>query len=311
MIRNILSLFILIFSAHSLSAAVADSVGLKVVDGKTYIMHKVSKGEGVYGISRKYGVTAKEIYAVNPGSEKTIKIDEILLIPSKIVIEEAPKPMLKEPVKIEQNTTPAPSSGDKIYHTVEKGQTLSFLAREYNTSVNEIKKWNGLESDNINLGQELIVGVKTTATTTPQTPVTPDPNKVSTEEGKKSLGKELPPPTSNNTVVNNNTKVEEEAPAKQVNNKYSTDDGDEINENGTALISSDGDLSQDRSFILHPTAKIGTIVMITNPENNKTVFARVVGNCPKEDGVILKMSQTVANKLGVTESTEVKLSYAK
>jgi len=51
--------------------------------------------------------------------------------------------------------------------------------------------------------------------------------------------------------------------------------------------------------------------MITNISNNNTVFARVVGNCKQEDGIILKMSKTVASKLGVSENTEVKVSYAK
>ena len=92
---------------------------------------------------------------------------------------------------------------------------------------------------------------------------------------------------------------------------FAVDDGDEVNESGLAVISSDGDLSQERSFVLHPTAKVGTIVMITNAANNNSVFARVIGNCKMDNGCVLKMSKTVAMKLGVSENIEVKVSYAK
>ncbi|MEZ4804039.1 MAG: hypothetical protein R2852_00740 [Bacteroidia bacterium] len=62
---------------------------------------------------------------------------------------------------------------------------------------------------------------------------------------------------------------------------------------------------------MHPKAKVGTIVMITNPENNNTVFARVIANSKADNTSILKMSKSVASKLGVSENTEVKVSYAK
>ena len=48
------------------------------------------------------------------------------------------------------------SSGSKqIYHTVRAGDTLSEIAMTYRTSVNKIKKWNGLRSDRIYPGQKL------------------------------------------------------------------------------------------------------------------------------------------------------------
>lgn len=84
-----------------------------------------------------------------------------------------------------------------------------------------------------------------------------------------------------------------------------------MTENGKAVISSEGELYQERSFILHPSAKVGTIVMITNPSNNNAVFARVIGNCAPIDGAVLKMSKTVAMKLGVNNDLNVKVSYAK
>lgn len=285
-----------------------DSIGTKIIDGKLYVMHKVMKGEGVYGISKKYGVTTSDIYNANEGSDKSINVGQILLIP---------RGNASSSGSSGAQSSPAPTTKtEKVYHTVGKGQTLSSIAKQHNTTVSKIKELNKLKSDNIQLGQKLVVGEKTTVITAPkpktetpkQTPAaTPDKNATPQTEPVKAAEPQ------NNVVVNPTPVTEKpmsDAPGV-VNTTYSTDDGDEISESGTAIISSEGELSQERSFILHPTAKIGTIVMITNPVNNNTVFARVVGNCKPEKGVILKMSKTVASKLGVSDNAEVKVSYAK
>lgn len=282
----------------SLSAMPTDSIGVKTVDGQSYIMHKVTKGEGVYAIARKYGVSASEVFSANEGSDKGLKIDQILLIPKTFAASKSGTPNTKT---------------EKIYHTVSKGETLSAIAREYNTSVADIKEWNNLKSDNINLNQRLVVGEKNTQVAAQKTEPKPVIKEEIVEEKKPTPAPatQVPASTSNNAVVKSNTETTKPEESSKVVNTYSTDDGDEISENGTAIISSEGDLSQERSFVLHPSAKIGTIVMITNPENGNTVFARVVGNCKAEDGMVMKMSKTVAMKLGVSENTVVKISYAK
>ena len=46
---------------------------------------------------------------------------------------------------------------DRSVHIVKKGETLSQIARKYHVSVNQLKKWNNLKSDNLSIGQKLIV----------------------------------------------------------------------------------------------------------------------------------------------------------
>lgn len=294
-----------------------DSIGVKVVDGKSYIMHKVSKGEGVYGIAKKYGVPAADIFAANEGSKTTIKIDQILLVP-KSGLSMATKTGSGPGSSVGAPNTSKGSTNktEKTYHTVAAGQTLSFIARKYNTTVAEIKSLNNLKSDNISLGQKLIVSesTATVADVAPKPVVeTPKPEPKPEPVVKTPDAVVAPPVVSNNNVVVAGKSEASESNDKQsqVVNTYSTDDGDEISESGTAIISSEGELNQERSFIMHPSAKVGTIVMITNTTNNNTVFARVVGNCKCDSGTILKMSKTVANKLGVNDNIQVKLSYAK
>ena len=298
-------LLILCFFAMTFatSAMPNDSIGTKTVDGKLFILHKVSKGEGVYGIGKKYGVPAADIFAANEGSQQSIKIGQILMIPKGV----------SSSSNSTEQTTISTTKTEKVYHTVAKGQTLSLIAKMHNTTIANIKEMNKLKSDNIQLGQKLIVGEKTTTVATTAKPKPAEPVKPVAKPDPVVETPVVKPVEHNNVVVN--TPIVAESPLADnpgtVNTNYNTDDGDEVSEKGTASISSEGELSQDRSFILHPTAKIGTIVMITNTSNNNTVFARVVGNCKQEDGVILKMSKTVASKLGVTENTEVKVSYAK
>jgi LysM repeat protein/lysophospholipase L1-like esterase len=43
------------------------------------------------------------------------------------------------------------------YHRVRSGETLSHLARRYGTSVSNLKRWNGLRTSRINIGQRLAV----------------------------------------------------------------------------------------------------------------------------------------------------------
>ena len=319
-----ISVILALFLGLNTFAMKQDSIGMKNINGKKYVMHKVSKGEGVYGIAKKYNTSANEIYAANEGADKGIKIDQVILIPrggsgSGISV--------NGNGNAQTNTELKTTKKEKVYHTVSSGQTLSAIAKKFNTNVNQIKTWNNLKSDNINLGQKLIVGEKTITITKPAIKPTnetkPDVIEVEQVEIIPDLTMEVEKTEKTTPVVEaqvdkaaeiTTAKVEEMPKVKEVlpvQSNYKVDDGDEVTEKGIADISSEGELSQDRSFILHPTAKIGTIMMITNPTNNSAVFVRVVGTCKTSNGIILKMSKSVAEKLGVNNNAEVSISYAK
>ena len=99
-----------------------------------YFMHTVTQGQGLYSISRMYGVTEDEIIRLNPGSEKVIRAGEQLKIPSK-------------------RTT---ASGK--FHTIQKGETLYRLSVENRISVKELCDANpGLSVENFKIGQVITI----------------------------------------------------------------------------------------------------------------------------------------------------------
>ncbi len=107
--------------------------------------HKVRSGENLGLIAKKYGISVSQIKSWNGLRSNTIKPGQKLRVASK-----------KSTEKI---SAAPPKSGKYKYHTIKKGDTLWDLAKKYNSSVNQIKKWNGINNSNrLKLGQKLIVG---------------------------------------------------------------------------------------------------------------------------------------------------------
>jgi len=107
--------------------------------------HKVVKGESLIKISSEYGVSVKELKKVNRLRTNNIKIGMKLKIPSNNSI-------------AKNNSIGVPSHlTDLKYYKVNKGDTLGLIAIKHNTSVEDLKKSNGLIRDSVRAGQILII----------------------------------------------------------------------------------------------------------------------------------------------------------
>jgi LysM repeat protein len=105
-----------------------------------FIRHTVVKGETLYGLARKYGVTIGEIINNNPGTRDTIRIGQSLNIPDKDAIPDSPpKPKVVKP--------------DYQEHIVAPGETLYQLARRYALGIDSLKKANPGLTEEIRPGQ--------------------------------------------------------------------------------------------------------------------------------------------------------------
>ncbi|MFC0778957.1 NlpC/P60 family protein [Flavobacterium sp. HJSW_4] len=126
------------------------SVGAFAQDN--FIKHKISQGENLSVIAKKYGVKVKDIADANPNAPKILKLNSTLLIPNKN--KSTAKPKAKN-VEVAVNNTPPNTSGT---HEVASKETLWGISKKYNVSVDDLKKANPLlESEGLKIGQQIII----------------------------------------------------------------------------------------------------------------------------------------------------------
>lgn len=251
-----------------------DSVGIKEVNGKFFILHKVEKGEGLYAIARRYKTSVDEIKSANPEAGEGLKVGQIILIPFNQI------PITKTPKE-------AP-----VLHVVKSGETLYSLSKLYNVTVDQIKLKNKLTSNSLTVGQELVIkGEK--------------PERKPEEHLENYGSEETPAPTPKEKVAPPTT----DKPGYEYNSTTG-----EVKETGFAIVALDENMNQERSFCLHPTAPTGTIIMVTNTATNKSVFVRVVGKPHHTEAqVIILLSKVAGQRLGIGENdrANVRLNYAR
>ncbi len=121
----------------------------KVSDSFVYV---VRKGESLGSIARKYHVTVAKIKSWNHLKRETIHVGQ------RLTIYRSGAPMAQVG-KANQGSSKSPAKSQSTSsvrtHTVKKGETLSVISRKYGCTVNDLKKWNGLKSNTLKVGQKL------------------------------------------------------------------------------------------------------------------------------------------------------------
>lgn len=117
--------------------------------------HKVRRGESISTIARRYHCTTSDIKAWNKLKRTKLSTGQRLTL----YIAKAPKKIKSttDVAKLQQN-----SSIDEVqpvartnYHVVKKGEFLGKIAGKYNVSLDNLKKWNHLKSNTVQVGQRL------------------------------------------------------------------------------------------------------------------------------------------------------------
>lgn len=128
----------------------------KVETVSSSFVHVVKKGESLGSIARKYHVTVANLKKWNRLKRDTIHVGQ------RLTIYRSGGPVAQvdnTPAKSNNTSNNTKSTKTKSptvkTHVVKKGETLSSVARKYGCTVNDIKKWNGLKSNNIMVGQKL------------------------------------------------------------------------------------------------------------------------------------------------------------
>ena len=109
--------------------------------------HFVKPGETLYSISKQNGISQEALIGMNPGIADGVRAGQVLLLPEKAVST--------------ATSSPSQSATDSlIYHTVQKGETLYRISRNYAVSIVELKQLNPGLTDNIHIGQRIAVPKK-------------------------------------------------------------------------------------------------------------------------------------------------------
>ncbi|MFI5222214.1 MAG: LysM peptidoglycan-binding domain-containing protein [Bacteroidia bacterium] len=285
----------------SLKAVPLDSVKVKFIDGKRFIIHKVDKGQGLMAIGRRYHIDVTKIAEANPGKTGNLKPGEKLLIPVVFTLDSQKADQNNEPVnlvaksekqgqkndhasrknlhdtglkvqpdKLEETHANADAKEKEVVkmHVVSKGETLKSIAQKYKITPQLIVKWNGLHTARIEPGQELIVDGSIV--------IKPyekwnEPNSVS---GKNIIPKNIL--------------------------AY----GEEIAETGFAVLGTE-------KQILHKTLRAGTLLLVTNLDNGKQCYIKVTGTPEKNNTEnILVIDTETQKKLDTVSGTiRIKIQY--
>ena len=165
---------------NTLSIGQVLKVPTKSIDLGETELYQVKAGDTLYGIANKYGITLKELKAINNLNDDKLAVGQLLNVPSGLssvssytvgrgdtLYSIAKKfgisiAKLKEVNKLKDNML---SIGQKLIipliddttYVVKAGDTLYSIARKFNISVDELKKINNLLDDALTIGKILMV----------------------------------------------------------------------------------------------------------------------------------------------------------
>ncbi|MBK7652018.1 MAG: LysM peptidoglycan-binding domain-containing protein [Flammeovirgaceae bacterium] len=241
--------------------------------------HKVAAGETLFSISRLYDVSVDDIKTWNSLTSNSLSTGQELVIKKKAALAETVTTTVAKPV-----------AG---VHTVASKETLFSIARQYGITVQQIRDWNTLASDEVKIGQTLVVADPVLTKTVETKPETKTPEVLAVTTPRV----ETKPPTE--TSIRISEKVT---------------GSDEVKEGGLAELI-EGTDGNRKYLALHRTAKVGTILKVRNELNNREVFVRVAGELPNigaNTNVIIKISKSAYDRLGAIDPKfRVEVTYYK
>jgi LysM repeat protein len=278
--------------------------------------HKVKKGETLYAIGKHYHCSVAELQALNPGigmlkPGMKVKVKQRTKVPAKSTPAAAPQ---LNPIADRKKETPVAIAtlpevpANVIDHVVVKGQSLYSISKTYGVSIAEIKSVNKLTSDQLSINQKLWIPKTGVVTSVPadQSVVNatqPNANPTLPVTKDSSISSEQVATTATNTVQGISIKDSMDNQGgmpEQVTTKLKSANLKEYEKKVTAQIGYEG-MKAERSWVMMNKHKKGEVVAIINPVNKKMVYCTVIGELPDKGNKHIAISQSVADRLGITE----------
>ncbi len=119
--------------------AIAEYAGVPYTppEGSGNNFYTVVKGDSLWSIARKFGVTVQALRDANNLTSDTLTVGQLLRIPTSGGTDNG--------------------TGGNVTYTVQRGDSLWSIASRYGISVNDLRQANNLTSDTLSVGQVLII----------------------------------------------------------------------------------------------------------------------------------------------------------
>ncbi|MEK6846361.1 MAG: LysM peptidoglycan-binding domain-containing protein [Nanoarchaeota archaeon] len=323
--RLVLLLSLSILSLQFLSAQKNDLV-VKSGDKGLYLEHKVAPRESFYALGRLYNVSPKFLATYNKlDLSKGLLIDQKLRIPLT-----------------DTNFTQEGGNGTPVWYKAgDKEGLMTVSKKNKEVSLANLRWWNDLSVDEVKKDTKLIIGFLKSK----EMQAITIKNKPKQEE---SVGKMEEKPVVTEPVITKQEKEEEkkeaEAEIKAEKKEEKKDPPPVVKEERKVSIEGQGYFKKDfeqqikiipvsknetvtsgifkttsgwsdaKYYLLIDKVSPGTIVKLINPSNNKSIYAKVLGEMAgirQNEGYNIRISNAGAAALEITEQDKfiVKMSY--
>lgn len=277
-----------------------------------YVTHTVSAKENFYSIGRLYTIAPKDIASFNGiDMANGLSIGQTIMIPLNA-----------------SNFSQTDERGTPVYYVVGDKEGLYRVSVKNNkVLMANLRKWNRLSSDNISTGQRLIVGYlqSTGAPTTNVAANNPTPAPATTQPVAARPQEGTAPTQPRSQPVAEQKKSEPVAGTPQVamggagyfktqfEQQSRTSSNNEKSATASIFKTSSG-WQDGKYYALMDNVEPGTIIRITNPSNNKAVYAKVLGEMSgirQNQGLEVRISNAAASALDITDPNKftVKVNY--
>ena len=190
----------------------------KIKDGGDgeLIIYKVKSGDYLGKIAGQYRVSVAQIKKWNNLKSNDIRVGQRLTIYRGGV---APSSSSKSSSSSTATSSSSTATGNKITYTVKSGDVLGRIAEKHGVSLANLKSWNGLTSNNIQVGQKLVIYTKGSApatTSSSQTAKGESTYTVKSGDSFYSIAKNYPGVSAQNIMDHNGMKASDLKPGMKL-----------------------------------------------------------------------------------------------
>jgi flagellum-specific peptidoglycan hydrolase FlgJ len=159
----------------------------------------VKKGDGLYGIAKKFNLSVATLKEINNLDSDTIQLGQKLYLQAQEKKIKVPKKIVNDTISpskeiivrdsiIKKDTLPPPKvvvidttkvpgkikeqNKSPDYHIVVKGETLYAIAYKYDLEIPDLRKWNHIKKNEISIGQKIFLKDPKSSVTTKDTTTT-------------------------------------------------------------------------------------------------------------------------------------------